>query len=70
MISLTRPGIPLHEDEVLAAILGDAVDGLESFQVPTPHPGIEDILQQIKYVRRELIERIPEEIKHGQEVGE
>jgi hypothetical protein len=61
---------PFADEERWAAVLGDAVDGLESFQVPIPNQAVEDILQQIKFVRRELLKRVPKEIDHGQTVGE
>ena len=46
-----RPGPELAEDEILSAILGDAVDGLESLQATGPVPGIEDIAGAIRFVR-------------------
>ena len=53
------PGIPLTDDERFAALLGDVIDGLEAFQVPTPHQGIEDILGTIRFVRDRLAARGP-----------
>ena len=52
-----RPGTALSEDERLAALLGDAVDGLEAFQTPHPHPGLEDVVGTIRFVRDSLAKR-------------
>ena len=41
----------LLDEERWAGLLGDAIDGLESFQVPTPHAGIEDVIGTVRYVR-------------------
>ena len=35
-MSRPRPGKPFHQDEPLAALLGDQIDALEAFQVPDP----------------------------------
>ena len=66
MTARQRPGPELAEDEILSAILGDAVDGLESLQATGPVPGIEDIAGAIRFVRYRIIKRIPAEIDHGQ----
>lgn len=44
-------------EEKLAALLGDAIDGLEAFQAPTPHQGIEDILGTLRFVRDRLLKQ-------------
>ena len=52
-----RPGVELLDEERHAALLGDVVDGLEAFQVPTPHPGIEAILDTVRFVRAQLLKQ-------------
>lgn len=52
--SWPRPVPELLDEERYAAMLGEAIDGLEAFQVPTPHPGIEDIIGTLRFVRDRL----------------
>ena len=49
-----RPGAALTDDERLAALLGDQIDFLESFQTPHPHQGIEDVLGALRFIRDTL----------------
>ena len=50
-----RPETGILEEEHLSVLLGDAIDGLESLQVPTPHQAIEDILSDVRFVRDRLM---------------
>ena len=43
-----RPGIPLGNADLIAAALRDAIDALELFQTPTPHPGLDDVLGDLR----------------------
>ena len=52
-----RPGVALLDEERHAALLGDAIDALEAFQAPTPHPGIEDIIGTLRFVRACLLKQ-------------
>ena len=53
----SRPGVDLLDEERYAVLLGDAIDGLESFQPLHPHQGIEDIVSTIRLVRTRLLAR-------------
>jgi hypothetical protein len=57
-----RPGIALLDEERWAAILGDAVDHLETLQAPSPNHAIEAVIASIKFVRRQLAARAAEEL--------
>ena len=50
------PGLPLADDERATALPATA-HGLEFFQVPTPHQGIEDIIATLRFVRDRLLTR-------------
>jgi hypothetical protein len=52
-----RPGTAITDDERFAALLGDVVDALEAFQALRPHPGIEDVLDTVRFVRDRLAAR-------------
>jgi hypothetical protein len=56
MAKRPRPGPPLSDAEVLAAVLYDAIAALESHQTPVAHAGIEDALASIRFVHRRLVE--------------
>ena len=58
-MSKARPGTPLHPDEPLAALLGDAVATLEALQVTTPHRQVEDVIPTLRFVRSTLAKRFP-----------
>ena len=55
---MARSGTSLSDDERYYSLLGDAVDALEAFQTPTPHPGIEAVLDAIRFVRAGLWKRV------------
>ena len=59
-MSRPRPGRPFHQDEPLAALLGDQINALESFQVPHPYPGIEDVIASLRFIRGVLAKRFEE----------
>ena len=58
-----RPGVALLEEERHAALIGDAIDGLESFQTPHPHPGLEGIISTLRFVRDRLVKQAAEEAR-------
>lgn len=68
MTARTRPGTAITDDERLAAVLRDAVDGLENLQVAHPQLRLEDVIHQIRFVRGQLIRRLPEELGYVAEV--
>ena len=70
MMAHPRPSPALTDDERLAAILSEAEDKLVLLQIPTAQPDVVEILDAIRYVRGQLLKRLPAEVDHGQEVGE
>jgi hypothetical protein len=60
---------PILDAERLAALIGDAVDGLESFQAMHPFPGIEEVADTLRFVRRELLSQLPEALGYESEVA-
>ena len=46
---------PTPRGEASPALLGDAIDALEAFQVPTPHAGLEDVIGTLRFVRDSLV---------------
>jgi hypothetical protein len=60
-----RPGVALSDDERFAALLGDAVNALEAFQTPQPHPALEDVIGTLRFVRDSLEKRLNPPKKWG-----
>lgn len=56
--SRPHPGPELLEEERHATLLGDAIDALEAFQVPTPHAGLEDVIGTLRFVRDSLVRQV------------
>jgi hypothetical protein len=67
-----RPGPELLDEERYAALLGKAIEGLESFQGPTPSrpshdflgrpQGIKDIIGALRFVRDRLLKQAEEQL--------
>ena len=53
----SRPGPELLDEERYAGLLGDAIDALEAFQVPTPHAGLEGVIGTVRFVRDNLVKQ-------------
>ena len=58
-----RPGLPLTDGERVAALLADAVDDLEMFQAPAPHPTIEGVIATLRYLRTVVLKSLPDDRK-------
>lgn len=69
MTARTRPGIAITDDERLVALLRDAVDALESLHAPNPSQALEDVIHQIRFVRKQLLKRLPEELGYGEKMA-
>jgi hypothetical protein len=56
-MSADRPGAELLEEERWAALLGDAVDALESVQTLISNNTLEDAIGSVRFVRSEILRR-------------
>jgi hypothetical protein len=69
-MSRARPGAALTDAEMLAALIGGAISDLEMFAAPSPNDVLEEVVAKLRFVKRKLIDQIPEGIDHGQEMAE
>ena len=72
MSAQPRPGVELYDDERHAALLGQVYDSLVLLQISHPDlaEGVRSLADMIRYVRAQLLKRVPEGVDHGQAVGE
>jgi hypothetical protein len=62
MTTKPRSGVALLPEERWAALIGNAIDGLESFQAPLPCPSIETVLDTLRFVRAGLLKQVASKI--------
>jgi hypothetical protein len=61
MVAKQRPGRVLDDIDRIYAGLSDSIDGLESFQTPHPHPGLDEIVATLRFVRKLIENQISDE---------